>query len=221
MSEDRSNALAPGGMASLLDQMPKGRLGPQGAARDQLQGLANNMPDQPSGPTDLHRMHDYNKATYTKLTESDNMLRHIREELDKLTEMADTVTPQDVIGAAGRLVGHGIPAREMATLLSDMPLGAGQGLASWLQMHDASVRQQETHVEQTMRIAGHRMAVSAMRVLAANAVRDHAGGVTARAGALTPGRTPQAAGALPIAQPQVMQMAQAPGQEGPGAEEAV
>lgn len=176
------------------------------------------------GPTDLHTQHAYNKALYNKLVDADRMLGHIRNEMDKLVTLGDAVTPDDVIGAAGRVVGHGVPAREMATILADMPLSAGQGLAAWIAQNDMLVAQQEGQVAQTMRIAGHHMAVSGMRVLAANAVQDHARRIAAPAGQLmtrrtgalqTPTGTPQ------LAQPQVMQVAQRPSEEGPGAEEAV
>src|SRR5215469_12402864 len=117
------------------------------ANADQENPLDNIMKQIPQrgGPDQfgLQQRSDIAKAIYGKTVSARNMLDHIRTELDRLTNLADTVTPQDVIGAAGRLVGHGIPAKEMATLLADMPTNAGQGLAAWVQMHDQNARQQE------------------------------------------------------------------------------
>lgn len=206
-----------------MGDMPQGRLGPQGIARDHLQGIADKMPPS-RGPDELglKQQHDVARATYDKVKDSRRMLDHIRVELDKLADMADTVTPQDVIGAAGRLVGHGVPAREMAVLLSDMPQGAGQGLASWIQAHDMLARQQEAEVDRVANISRHRLGVTALKDLAGEhalgRMRGQQVSTPQAAGQLGPQPRPGLGGGMP--QTSVMQVAQRPEVEGPGAEEA-
>lgn len=213
MSEDR-----PGNQLGL----PGGRspMGPAGAMRDLHDDLMSRAPPR-GGPDELglKRQHDFARAMYDKLKESRGMLDHIRIELDKLTSLGDAVTHSDVMGAAGRLVGHGVPAKEMATLLADMPLGAGQGLAAWLQMHDMGATQQEALVDRLVGTARHRMGVAALKELAGEHVMEPLRGQRAAAGPLgaQPRPTP-GVGMMP--QTSVMQVAQRPEMQGPGAEEA-
>jgi hypothetical protein len=184
------------------------------------------------GDTAFHAEHNYNKAVYRKLQQAKATFDHIRVEMDKLVEMGDTVSPEDVVAAAGRVVGHGVPAGDMASLLAQMPTMAGQGLAAWLAQQDQAVRAQELHVEQVSRIAQGRLAASAFRGLAAEHVMQRGRERTAAnalmqrgAPAAAPGSSPGALGAAPagggMPQPQVIQMARAPERQGPGAEEAV
>src|SRR5215469_9796008 len=110
MSEERNN-LVPGGpmgpMARALGPMAQHFA--NGDKESPLDNIMKQIP-QRGGPDELglRKQHDVAKAIYGKTVSAKNMLDRIREEMDKLTNMADTVTPQDVIGAAGRLVGHGI-----------------------------------------------------------------------------------------------------------------
>lgn len=178
------------------------------------------------GPTDLHTLHSYNKIIYQKLVQADRMLGVLRGELDKLALMGDTVAPEDVIASAGRVVGHGVPARELATLLADMPSQAGQGLSAWVAQQDQALTMQEAHVAQMREIAQHRMGVSAVREMAADEVMARGRRTAAAMGAMGPlgpgGQGPSpggGGGGMP--QPQVVQMAQAPSEEGPASGEAV
>lgn len=174
------------------------------------------------GPTNLHTLHSYNKLVYQKLVQADRMLGVLRGEMDKLALMGDTVAPEDVIAAAGRVVGHGVPARELATLLADMPSQAGQGLSAWVAQQDQGLMQQEAHVAQMREIAQHRMGVSAVREMAADEVMNRGRRTAAAMGALGPGaEAPPGGGGGGMPQPQVVQMAQAPSEEGPASGEAV
>jgi len=184
-----------------------------------LDNIMKQIP-QRGGPDELglRKQTDVQKAIYQKTVHARSMLDHIRTELDKLTNMADSVSPEDVIGAAGRLVGHGIPAKEMATLLADMPTNAGQGLAAWVGMHDQNARQQEAEVDRITHMARYQMGLAAFRELAGNHILNHhirprQAAAQGMAGQMAPG----AAGP----QTSVLQIAQAPGRMGPGAEEAV
>jgi hypothetical protein len=114
----------------------------------------------------------------------------MRREMDGLTKLGDTVTPEDVISAAGRVVGHGVDAKGMATILADMPPMGGQGLAGWLMMHDQAITQQEAHAETLQAILQHRMGQAALRAIAGLHVADGARKAAVTAGALAPGRRP-------------------------------
>lgn len=118
------------------------------------------------------QQHDGAKAVYDQLTKAKGMLDHMRREMDQLVQKGDTVSPDEVVSAAGRVVGHGVGAREMAMMLADMPQMAGQGLAAWLAAHDQGVRQQEAHVAQMLQVAAHRYGVAGVGMLAADALHN-------------------------------------------------
>jgi len=178
-----------------------------------------NMSDV--GPVDrgshpLEAISNYHKAVYTKITNADRMLSRIREEMDKLTNMGDTISPEDVVAAAGRVVGHGVPAREMATLLAGMPVQAGQGLAAWIQEQNALVQQQEAEVARVREIALHKMGVSAVRSMAAGDVINQARQASSVLGPLAPGGNQAIAPqAPPAGAPPVGAMASSAGALGP------
>lgn len=187
---------------------------------------------QGRGPmAELEAQHSYAKAVFDQIQKSRNMLDHMRREMDQLTAKGDTVDPAEVIAAAGRVVGHGVGAHEMATLLADMPPMGGQGLAAWLAAHDVSIRQQEAHVDSVLSVAGSRMAAAGLRVIAGNHKMMRAQQAM-RGGPLAPrgqgqGARPVAAppgaptGAGGLGQTSVIQTEQRPQMEGPAAEEAV
>jgi hypothetical protein len=196
--------------------------GKPGDSESPLDNIMKQIP-QRNGPDELglRKQSDISKAIYGKTVQAGRMLDHIREELDKLTNMADTVTPGDVIGAAGRLVGHGIPAKEMATLLADMPTNAGQGLAAWVQMHDQNARQQEAEVARITSVARYQMGLAALRELAGEHILDSRVRPRRAAAAQMGGQLALGGGGMP--QTTVLQMAQPPTQPAPmgrGAEEA-
>lgn len=174
------------------------------------------------GPTDLHTLHAYNKLVHQKLVNADRILGVLRGEMDKLALMQDTVTPEDVISAAGRVVGHGVPARELASLLAEMPSQAGQGLAAWVAQQDQALTQQEAHVAQMKEIAQHRMGVSAVRTMAADEMMARGRRAAAAMGALAPGGgqgpSPPGPPSGGMPQPQMVQMVGTPqnGSQGEG-----
>ena len=192
-----------------------------------------------AGPMDeLMAAHDHAKAVYGQVTKARNLPDHMRREMDDLTRKGDTVSPEDVIAAAGRIVGHGAGAREMATILSSMPTQSGQGLAGWLAQQDVGIRNQEAHVIQMQALSQHQMGVAALRVIAGIHMGQRVNEVTqaarSRMGVLAPsGRVGLTTG--PVARPaignpgmapsmpvtNVLQTMQRPTEEGPGASEAV
>jgi hypothetical protein len=94
------------------------------------------------------------------------VLDHVRRELDGLLDMGDVVRPEHVIEAAGRLVSHGLGATQLAQLMSDMPAQGGEGLASWVRMHDMVISQTEQALIQENNQLRYRMGVTGIRMLA-------------------------------------------------------
>jgi hypothetical protein len=97
-------------------------------------------------------------------------LDDLREEMDGLMDMGDIIRPEDVIAASGRLIGKGLEADQMATILSSMPTTGGQGLASWVRMHDNTVRQAEALTMLQNARTQSNMGIAALRSLAASHV---------------------------------------------------
>src|SRR5215469_16237823 len=134
---------------------PSGRAGPPPASKA----------GQPFA--DVHQQLKYSQSQFKQGQQAQQVLDHLRRELDSLMEMGDTVRPEHVIEAAGRLVGHGIGATQVATIMSDMPAQGGEGLASWIRMHEAVVSQAEMQLIQENRLIQHNMGVAAVSAMAA------------------------------------------------------
>jgi hypothetical protein len=115
------------------------------------------------------------KAQFTKVQSALGQLGQLRETLDGLLQMGDTVTPDDVIKASSTLVSKGFSAHEMAVLLTDMPPG-GEAMQQWLQAHDSWVQQMEAQSVQVEAAARHQMGVDALHVL----MQDHMQGAQLR-----------------------------------------
>lgn len=123
---------------------------------------------QPLGPIgQLNQQHDMLRAQFSKLSEARQLLDHTRRELDGLLELGDSVAPDDVVKASGKLVGHGFGSAQMAELLATMPAVGGQPLAEWLKVHDADVTRREAQMTQVEAGLGHHLAVAGLRSLAA------------------------------------------------------
>lgn len=124
-----------------------------------------------SGPFgDAHAALNQSIAAYRVGQRAQDVLDHVRRELDNLMDMGDIIRPEDVVGAAGRLVGHGVGAQQLAQLLSSMPTMGGEGLASWVRMHDLTVRQTEANLAMENNMSRHRMGVAALRSMGADHV---------------------------------------------------
>jgi hypothetical protein len=158
------------------------------------------------------------KAAYKQATDLQEGLDRVREEMNDLMDMGDVVRPEDVINAAGRLIGKGFDSHELATLLATMPTVGGEGLASWVRMNEIKVTAAEANIARQNDLIRHRMTVSAIRSLAADhteqklkersAIQSHI------AGSLGPGVS-AGPSPNPIAPVSVMQMQQpSPGVEG-------
>jgi hypothetical protein len=171
--------VVPRGMAPLPTRMtPAGPRPPR---------QTDSMRDSPPGSFDpVHQQMYQAKTAFEQNMKAFDVLDRVRDELDELMNMGDMVRPEDVIKAAGRLVGHGFGAENLAQLLSDMPTVGGQGLASWIRMHDISVVKAETQLQQQTAAFQSRMGVTALRSLAASQVEDE-GDLHAKAGTASRG----------------------------------
>jgi len=133
------------------------------------------------------------QAHYDDGMRAQKVLDHLRGELDQLMDMGDMVRPEHVIEAAGRLVGHGIGATQLAQIMSDMPSVGGEGLASWIRMHDVTVADTQQKLSMENDLIRHRLGMVGMRMMAeqhvqgrlqmhAQAARDAAGPLSSPGG---------------------------------------
>lgn len=134
----------------------------------------SGQPQQPVPPSqqgqpfaDVHQEFKQVNNQYKDGMRAQEVLDHLRAELDQLMERGDTVRPEHVIEAAGRLVGHGIGATQLATIMSDMPAQGGEGLASWIRMHDVTITNAEQSLAMENNVLRHGLGVQALRSMAA------------------------------------------------------
>lgn len=113
--------------------------------------------------------HAQTSAQYQKLKKSDSTLKQVRDQLEKLTLMGDAVTQDDVVDAAGHLVGHGLGAMPMAELLASMPPD-GQALQSWVAQHMQGLVGREQQLNQAKTAMQHKLGTSALHLLTAHHV---------------------------------------------------
>jgi hypothetical protein len=119
-----------------------------------------------SGMTALH---DMTRAKYDKLAEAKGLLEKIKKELLPLAKMGDTVSQDDVIKAAGKIVGHGLGAGAVAGLLADMPQD-GQPLAAWVAQHLLGIQQREQQLAPVLTGIQHELGVHSLQLLAAHSI---------------------------------------------------
>lgn len=106
-------------------------------------------------------------AQYQKLQQAGAMLGAVRQGLDSLMALADTVTPQDVVGEAGKLVALGLDPVQIAGMLADMP-EEGDLLVEWIAQQDQGIHAREAQLAQMTQAVRHDLGVSAMRDLMAH-----------------------------------------------------
>ena len=102
------------------------------------------------------------KAQFQKASESMSRLEAVRKAMDKLADLGDSVSPEDVIKEAGTLVGSGFSPQALAQLLSQMPTDAGQGLQAWVGQQEQRVQQQEQAMAPQMEQSSHLLGVAAL-----------------------------------------------------------
>jgi hypothetical protein len=115
----------------------------------------------------MSALHDLSRAKFDKLSDAKAMLEKVKSELLPLAKMGETVSQEDVIKAAGKMVGHGLGASAVAGLLADMPQD-GQPLAAWVAQHMIGVQQREAQLQPVLAKAQHELGVHAIQLLAAH-----------------------------------------------------
>lgn len=134
-------------------------------------GLGQQQP--PAGPhpliTGMTALHDMTRSKYDKLAEAKGLLEKVKKELLPLAKMGDTVSQDDVIHAAGKLVGHGLGAGAVAGILADMPQD-GQPLAAWVAQHLMGIQQREQQLAPILTGTQHELGVHALQLLAAHSI---------------------------------------------------
>lgn len=105
-------------------------------------------------------------ARYAKLKEAEGRVSIARESMDRLAELRDTVTQDDVVKAAGRLVSAGAGAAEIAGMLAEMPPD-GDALAGWIAQKDLKLRELEGQLEAAKDAARYKLGVSALQHIVA------------------------------------------------------
>ena len=114
----------------------------------------------------LSQAHDMARSRFLKTGQVMDRVDKIRTELTTLAKLGDTVTPEDVIKGAGKLVASGMDPMQMASLLADMPTNGGVALANWVAQHAQAMTQKEAQFGQVHAQARHESGVAALRLLA-------------------------------------------------------
>ncbi len=103
---------------------------------------------------------------YDQLAKIGARLEPIVIELGKLSSLKDTVTPEDIVKASGRLIARGEDPMKMAALLAQMPPGEnGTQLAQWIGQQDARMQAKKAELAQATEAARHQLGVTALRSL--------------------------------------------------------
>lgn len=113
----------------------------------------------------LAQAHTAALAQFNATSKAQAQFTTLRKVFDGLVAKADTVTPEDVIGEAGKLAAHGFDPRQLAGILADMPEAGGQALAGWLAQREQGLSQAEAQIAQAHTIAQHKLGVASLHAL--------------------------------------------------------
>lgn len=173
-------------------------LGPLQANGQDTPGQQTPAAGPPDSASPLDLAHGQARGQFDALAKAKGTLDKIRAELTQLASLGDSVTEEDVIKSAGKLVAHGIAPVAMAGVLSGMPPSGGQALAGWVQQQAQAMEAKEAQLVPMLETARHGLGVMAMHSLVA-----HAAEARQAPGPLPSGPTnPLMPGGLPAAAPQ-------------------
>ena len=116
----------------------------------------------PQAPQDVHDIHDQATTHYNQLKKIDGRLQAMIKGLGALVKLADTVTAEDVVDEAAKLLHQGFSAMEMATTLAEMPADGGEALAGWVKQQVAQAQANDAKLGPALQAARHQMGVSAL-----------------------------------------------------------
>lgn len=138
--------------ASSPSPSPRGNVGVDGAP---MAGAPGAAPAQSE---------DALSSAYTKLKEARGRMDAIQDALGKLVDMGDSVTEEDVVKSAGKIVAAGVAPEGMAALLADMPQKP-ELLAEWLGQHKMEIDQKEAQLDDATDTVRHELGAQALREL--------------------------------------------------------
>ncbi|MCK9361728.1 hypothetical protein M0Q28_05930 [Patescibacteria group bacterium] len=104
------------------------------------------------------------QAKYSKLSSARDMLDAVQEQMDGLAVKYDTVSPEDVVTSAGKLVAAGLAPEAMAGMLADMPDNS-QALQDWVAQHQKDVAARSEQLDALLGETRHQMGVVGLRQL--------------------------------------------------------
>lgn len=134
-----------------------------------------NPPGPPQAPApgpQIGSAQDAAAAKFNMLKEAQTQVSATDHAIQSLLLLGDTVSSKDVVKAASGMVAAGIPAVEVATILSDMPEST-EAIQSWLSEMDQGVKDKQAQVEQAMKGARYKLGLAAMRSIIAHSAEDH------------------------------------------------
>lgn len=145
--------------------------GPQPQAGPQMPP-GQGMPQQaaPQAPDSLAHV----ETSYNKLKEAQGLLTKVKGGLDHLVTLGDTVTTDDIVQTAGKLIGGGITAEGMASLLAQMPDSNPEQLMMWIAERDKDVTQRIAQTDQMAQQFRHEMGTLAVKKIMGNGQAEQA-----------------------------------------------
>jgi hypothetical protein len=135
---------------------------------DPAGGNALGMPNQSSMFSVENHVNDaWQKANvqHKQITDQVKRIDSVRRELERLAELGDTVTVEDVIRGAGTLVGTGFAPTAVAQLLSTMPTTGGQAMQAWVSQQSEKVQALEQQADQKYTDSAIHRGLAGMAVL--------------------------------------------------------
>ncbi len=131
----------------------------------------------PSGPSPMMQHYggkqDAAAAQFDKVMEIKGQAEATRAALDTLVAMADTVTQEDVVKAAGKMVAAGVAATQVASELADMPPN-GEALRAWVAEKDQQAAENEQKLAALVASAQYQLGSSALKHVIAYSAESHA-----------------------------------------------
>lgn len=143
----------------------------------------------------LGKAHEELSGEFSKMKEFGKITETLASRFDQLASLGANVTTEDVVKAATGLVSSGLGAKEVATLLADMPTEP-QLLGEWVSQRAVEAAEAAAKFQQAFGDARHQLGTLGLHVLA-----SHSMGV---------GEQPGGAAGGPVGQPNPLQ-GEAPG----------
>lgn len=162
-----------GMLAGQLQSGPSGGLGQQPV--DPSAGAAAAVPATAPHPLATHLSaladaHSQAQANFAATSKVMSSLAQVREQMISLVKLGDTIQPEDVMTAAGKLVGHGQDPMAIVGLLADMPETGGEPMAAWIAQHAEMIIAKSQEAAQVHAATQHQLGVAGMTSLVAHSL---------------------------------------------------